>query len=262
MKKILITNDDGVYSSGIHAAYEAIKDLGKIYVVAPATQKSGVGRALSIFEPIRVFKTRVNGIDAYAVGGTPTDSVIIGIYAVIQEIPDLIISGINFGENLSTEAITTSGTVGAALEGATQGSPSIAISMEVEDQTEKFHLGFIKKDFAVPIKILRQLARKVLKQKLPDGVDILNVNIPKGVRGDTPVKITRLARRVFTTSVDKRLDPRGRPYYWIDGTEFGGAEEGTDVHALKNGFISVTPITLDCTARIDLRILNQWMEVD
>ena len=261
MKKILLTNDDGIYSSGIHAAYEALSDLGEVFMVAPATQKSGVGRALSIFEPIRVFQTRVNGIEAYAVGGTPTDSVIIGIYAIIGEIPDLVVSGFNLGENLSTEAITTSGTVGAALEGATQGSPAIAISIEVEDQGDKFHFGYMQKDFEIPKQILKRIARAVLKKGLPEGVDLLNVNIPKEVSEDPEIEITRLARRIFRTSVDERFDPRGRPYYWIDGKEFESSEPGTDIHAVKSGKISITPVSLDCTSRIDFEVLKKWMEV-
>ncbi len=260
-RKILLTNDDGIYSSGIHAAYEALSDLGDVYMVAPATQKSGVGRALSIFEPIRVFKTRVNGVEAYAVGGTPTDAVIIGIYAIIGERPDLVVSGFNLGENLSTEAITTSGTVGAALEGATQGSPSIAISIEVEDQGDKFHFGFMKKDFEVPKKILKKIAGRVLRKGIPEGVDVLNINIPRNVTENSEVEITRLARRIFNTSVEERFDPRGRPYYWIDGKEFQDSESGTDIHAIRMGKISITPVSLDCTSRIDFKLLKRWMEV-
>ncbi len=261
LKKILLTNDDGIYSSGIHAAYEALDDLGDVFMVAPATQKSGVGRALSIFEPIRVFKTRVNDIEAYAVAGTPTDAVIIGIYAIIGEKPDLVVSGFNMGENVSTEAITTSGTVGAALEGATQGSPSMAISIEVEDQGDKFHFGFMKKDFEVPKQILKRIAGAILKKGIPEGVDVLNINIPRNATEDSEIEITRLARRIFNTSVDERFDPRGRPYYWIDGKEFEDSEPGTDIHAIRTGKISITPVSLDCTSRIDFKLLRKWMEV-
>jgi 5'/3'-nucleotidase SurE len=130
---ILITNDDGVASSGLLAAYEAVKDLGEVYVVAPATHQSAMGRSMTLFEPLRVSKLSFSDTTAYSVNGTPTDSVIIGMFVVLDRKPDLVISGINVGENLSAEA-TTSGTIGAALEATNQGVPAIAVSMRVEDE--------------------------------------------------------------------------------------------------------------------------------
>ncbi len=156
--KILITNDDGLYSAGLKASYEALCDLGEVFAVAPLVQKSGVGRSMSIMEPIRVYEVNVNGIEIFAVDGTPTDAVVIGIHEIIGEVPDITISGINLGENLSTEAVTTSGTVCAALEAATQGSNAIAISMELPD-TDKFELFFKPYDFTMQ----RKFCRKLLK---------------------------------------------------------------------------------------------------
>ena len=134
---ILLTNDDGVNSLGIWAAYEALAPIADVTVVAPATQQSAVGRSISIFEPIRANKIKINGIHAWAVAGKPTDAVIIGLYA-LKLAPALVVSGINIGENLSYESIMTSGTMGAALEASNQGTKGIAFSLQVEDQGDKF----------------------------------------------------------------------------------------------------------------------------
>jgi 5'-nucleotidase len=253
MNKILLTNDDGVYSTGLKAAYDSVCDLGEVTVVAPATQKSGVGRGISIFEPLRVSVANINGIKAYAVAGTPTDSVIIGLFKILKKHPDLVLSGFNIGENISTDTVTTSGTIGAALEAASYGIPALAASIQVIDEGDKFddHREY-SYDFEVGIKIVNRIAKKVIHKGLPDGVNLLNINIPKHATMDTEIEITRLAPKIFITGVEERFDPRGRPYYWINGDLIRDAEEGTDVKAvMKKGHISVTPLTLDSTARVD-----------
>ncbi len=254
MPKILITNDDGFYSAGLKASYEALKDLGEVYVVAPLVQKSAVGRSMSVMEPIRVSEVRINDMRVYAVDGTPTDAVIIGIYEIIGEVPDLVVSGINLGENLSTEAVTTSGTVGAALEASSQGAPAIAISQEMDD-SEKFEFTFKPFDFSLAKKVLKTLAKIVLDRGMPEGVDVLNVNVPAKFEGG--IEVTRLAKRLYRTRVERRLDPRGRSYYWITGDEVEDAEEGTDIHAIRSGKISITPITIDLTANVES--LRRWL---
>lgn len=253
MKNILVTNDDGVYSAGIRAAYNSVKDLGNVTVCAPSMQQSGVGRSISIFEPLRINSVRINEIDMYAIGGTPTDSVILGIFAVMKQMPDLILSGFNIGENISTDTITTSGTIGAALEGASHGIPAIAASIEVKDQKEKFDDNWeYKYDFEIGVRIIKRICANVLKFGLPEKVDLLNINIPHGVEEDTEIDITRLARKVFRTAVEERHDPRGKPYYWIAGDLILEDDEGTDVNALsQNRHISVTPVALDATSPID-----------
>ena len=261
MTKILLTNDDGVYSTGLKAAYDSVHDLGEVVVVAPNSQKSGVGRGISIFEPLRVSVANVNGFKAHAVAGTPTDSVIIGIFSIIKELPDLVLSGFNIGENVSTDTVTTSGTIGAALEAASYGIPSIAASIQVIDEGDKFddHSTY-EYDFDVVVKIVNRVAKKVLEKGLPDGVDLLNINIPTHATMDTEIEITKLARKIFQTGVEERHDPRGRPYYWINGELIKDAEEGTDVKAvMKHGHISITPLTLDSTARIDLSEINDLL---
>jgi 5'-nucleotidase len=243
---ILLTNDDGVTSVGLWAAYEALAPLADVTVVAPAAQQSAVGRSISIFEPIRANKIVLNGIPAWSVAGKPTDAVIIGLFALKLK-PTLIVSGINIGENLSYESIMTSGTVGAALEASNQGTKGIAFSLQVEDQGDKFddprHHGH---DFDAAKKVVRDIVSRVLDKGFSEHADIINVNIPSTVKGG--YEITRLARKLFHTGVEKRLDPRGRPYFWINGPLIDDAEEGTDVHAIHKGNVSITPITLDCTA--------------
>jgi len=249
--RILITNDDGVASSGLRAAYEAVKDLGEVFVVAPATQQSAVGRSMTLFEPLRIGRLPFGDTTAYSVNGTPTDSVIIGLFVVLEgRRPDLVISGINVGENLSAEAATTSGTIGAALEAANQGVPAIAASMRVEDEGDKFVDTGRLRNYAAAQFVIRRLAQCVLAGAMPPGVDVLNVNVPGDATVDTPVVATRLARQMYHTRVHHRQDPRGRSYYWIDGAVVEDAVEGTDLHVmLKKGQISVTPLTLDMTAK-------------
>ncbi|MFP3909339.1 MAG: 5'/3'-nucleotidase SurE [Archaeoglobaceae archaeon] len=254
MTVILLTNDDGVYSAGLRASYEALKDLGDVYVVSPAVQKSAVGRSISIMEPIRVSEVSIDGMEAYAVDGTPTDSVIIGIHEIIKRVPDVVVCGINIGENISSESVTTSGTVGAALEAATQDAPSIAVSLQVPD-IEKFESFSQKFDFTLAKKVLAAVVKKV-NRGMPRGVDVLNVNIPLDFSGG--LEVTYLARRLYRTRIEERLDPRGRKYYWIDGVEIEDEKEGTDLQALRKGKVSITPITLDSTARVDLEDLKRW----
>jgi 5'-nucleotidase len=202
--RILITNDDGVNSSGLLAAYEAVRDLGDATIVAPATQQSAVGRSMTLFEPLRLSRLKVNGTTAYSVSGTPTDAVIIGMFVVMDEKPDLVISGFNVGENLSTEAATTSGTIGAALEAAGQGVPAIAVSIRVEDEGDKFADTNYKRDYGVAIGVVKRLAQCVLAGKLPEGVDVLNVNVPAHAKPDTDIIVTKLARKMYNTRVHSR----------------------------------------------------------
>ena len=243
---ILLTNDDGVSSVGLWAAYEALAPIADVTVVAPATQQSAVGRSISIFEPLRASHIVMNGIPAWSVAGKPTDAVIIGLYALKLN-PTLIVSGINIGENLSFESIMTSGTVGAALEGSNQGTKGIAFSLQVEDQGDKFDdPRYNGQNFDAAKRIVRDVVSRILAQEFCPHADVINVNIPSLVKGG--YEVTRLARKLFHTGVEKRFDPRGRPYFWINGPLIEDAEEGTDVHAIRKGNISVTPITLDCTA--------------
>jgi len=251
---ILIVNDDGISSPGIRAAVEAVKGIDDVVVVAPAVQQSGVGRSVSLFSPVSISKGKIAGAEAYSISGTPVDAVISGIYGILEETPDLLISGINVGENMSSE-VTTSGTVGAALEGASQGVPSIAISIHSTEAIKFVSMEYAV-DFSVAKKVLKKLAKSVLKNGLPKDVDLLNVNIPTKIK-NMDVEITRLARRMYTTSVEERRDPRGRVYYWITGEPIDDAEVGTDVHTVRvDRRISITPLKLDFTSCENLEDLN------
>ncbi|WP_456396469.1 5'/3'-nucleotidase SurE [Thermococcus sp.] len=253
MAKILITNDDGIYSRGLRAAVEAVQDLGEVYVVAPLFQRSASGRAMTLHRPIRAKLVDVPGAErAYGLDGMPVDCVIFAVARFGGF--DLAISGINLGENLSTE-ITVSGTASAAIEAATHGIPSVAISLEVD---WKKTLGDGKGiDFSAASHFLHRIAKSVLEEGLPEGVDMLNVNVPSDATPGTPVVLTRLARRMFRPTVEERIDPKGNPYYWVVGRRCEKFELGTDAYALKvERKVSVTPINIDMTARVDFEELR------
>ncbi len=255
--KILITNDDGIYSKGLRAAVNALGELGEVYVVAPLFQRSASGRAMTLHRPIRAKRVEISGAKvAYGIDGTPTDCVIFAIARFGNF--DLAVSGINLGENLSTE-ITVSGTASAAIEAATHGIPSIAISLEVE---WKKTLGDGEGvNFSVASHFLRKIARAVLENGLPEGVDMLNVNVPSDATPETPIAITRLAKRSYSPTIEERIDPRGYPYYWIVGRKCEKFEPGTDTYALKvERKVSVTPINIDMTARVDFNVVKGRLE--
>lgn len=255
---ILITNDDGVNSSGIMATKKAVEGLAKIRVVAPATQQSGIGHALTLFEPIRVSSvTLTDGGHAFSVSGTPTDAVILGIYQLTEEKPELVISGINIGENLGKSELSTSGTIGAAMEAAVHGIPALSVSLQVTRGDIKFHDGHVDVDFTHAQRMVRRVTQQILKKGLPKGVDFLNLNIPSHPHNDQ-IKITNLGERMYRVHITERLDPRGRPYYWIDGDPVEDDMEGTDVHSLKiENTTTLTPVSLDCTAPLDL--MENWL---
>lgn len=257
--RILITNDDGVNSSGIIAAKRSVENLGVIDIVAPATQQSGIGHALTLFEPIRVTSTNLaDGTEAYSVSGTPTDAVLVGIFEIAANKPDLIISGINVGENLGMSELTTSGTIGAAMEAAAHDIPAISVSLQVTRGDIKFHDGHVDVDFTHAQKITERVARIISEKGLPDGVDFVNLNIPSSPESDN-IKLTSLGKRMYRVHIQKRLDPRGRPYYWIDGDPVENDDPGTDVHVLRNeNCATLTPISLNQTSNMDL--MRKWFE--
>jgi 5'-nucleotidase len=254
MKSILIVNDDGINSQGIKAAAEAVKDLGKITIVAPKKQKSGVGRSLSLRKPLPVEKVEINDFSSYSVDGTPVDSVIVGLFALLKQPPDLLISGINLGENMSSE-ITTSGTVCAAIEGANHDIPSIAISLHLE---EKFKFGKGSDvDFTLSKDALRSVSKKILENGLPKNVDLLNINVPNPHSMRTGIKVTKLAHRMYSAKVKRMDEPFGGSSYLIDGDAIFNAKPGTDVYAVRvENSISVTPLTLDFTAHDGIKDLE------
>ena len=232
MPRILVTNDDGIYSEGIRKLAQALRPLGEVIVVAPDREQSAASHALTLNRPLRMLQLQEK---EWIVDGTPTDCVNLAVLKLLKNSrPDIVVSGINFGPNLGDD-VTYSGTISAAFEGALLNIPSIALSALVGE-------GF---SFDRCAKFAFELTRHLLGQPRDPGI-ILNVNFPLGeFRG---VKVTRLGKRVYSEGVIERLDPRGRKYYWIGGdapTWHPG--EGTDFEAVQNGFVSITPLHLDLT---------------
>src|SRR6185295_18303088 len=228
-KRILVTNDDGVFSEGIKLLAKSLSALGEVVVVAPDREQSATGHALTLARPLRMQRIEENW---YAVDGTPTDCVNLALLHLMKDDPPaLVCSGINFGLNLGDD-VTYSGTVSATFEGTLLGIPSVAFSQEVGEGFS-FHPAA---DFA------RRLIEILLGEELPRDL-LLNVNIPAGpIQG---VSFTRLGRRVYKQSVVEKLDPRGRKYYWIAGTPQWERATGTAFEAVTQSRVSVTPLHLD-----------------
>jgi 5'-nucleotidase len=237
MTRILVTNDDGVRSKGIHALAEALAGLGEVTVVAPTREASAIGHALTLHHPLRLEHLR----DAvYALDGTPTDCVNIAVSSVLRGLPDLVVSGINKGLNVGDD-VTYSGTVSGALEGALLGVSSIAVSLQQGQQK-----GPADWDFSRAAAVAREVAARVLASGLPSRT-FLNVNVPrvepKGIR------LTVQGARNHATTVTERHDPRGRAYYWIgEGQDEWLTNGRSDYEAISAGYVSVTPLQSDMTA--------------
>ena len=256
--KALISNDDGITASGILAAKKAVDELCETYVVAPEHQQSGIGHALTLNEPLRINeRTLRDGSKGYGVTGTPTDAVTLALFEIMDEKPDIMISGINTGFNLGKAELTTSGTIGAAIEAASFNIPAIAISQEVTRDDIKFDTGEVEIDFDFAGKMLKKIAKIILKKGLPEGIDLLNVNIPANPINEE-FEVVTLGKRMYVPIVEKRLDPREKPYYWIGGDPYESDVPGTDGHALrKYQKTTVTPLKIDLTS--DMSLLKEWL---
>lgn len=194
----------------------------------------------------------------YGVNGTPTDAVTIGLFEILDKKPDIMISGINTGFNIGKAELTTSGTLGAAMEAASFGIPTIAISQEVTQDDVKFENGKVEVDFDFAVKMLNKLAKIVLKKGLPEGIDLLNVNIPVNP-SDDEFEVVELGNRMYFPVVEQRLDPRGKPYYWIDGEPYEFNEPGSDGYELKiKQKTTITPLKIDLTG--DMSLIKEWLK--
>jgi len=252
-KHILVTNDDGVLAPGLLALAQEMRKLGKVSILAPDHNWSGGGHVKTLDRALRVKEVRLaDGTQAFASDGAPSDCVALATLGYFKEPIDLVVSGINAGANLGHD-VTYSGTVTAAMEAIIANVPGIAISLETIEE----HIGDIDYDPAA------RIARKIVQQVIENGFShetLLNVNVPllpeEKIRG---IKITRQGLRVYHSRLDERTDPRARPYYWIGGdAPTGVPERGTDVGALAEGFVSITPLQLDLTAYRTLTDLNTW----
>jgi 5'-nucleotidase len=245
MPRILVTNDDGHFSPGIHALAAALRPLGDVVIVAPQTEASAVGHALTLRRPLRVEHVS-DGV--YSVDGTPTDCVNIAIDQILTHKPDLIVSGINKGFNIGDD-VTYSGTVAGALEGALLGFQAIAVSQQYSQDSS---------DFTPAAEFAARLAERMLRQPLPMRT-FLNVNVPLGpIAG---VRTTVQARRNHITKVARRLDPRGRPYFWIEeASDDWELDEASDHYAVNAGYISVTPLQPDLTDQNAMVLLDELVK--
>jgi 5'-nucleotidase len=249
-KLILVTNDDSVSAKGIHALAEVASSYGRVVVVAPDKAQSGMGHAITINHPLRLNQVDLFGeIEAYSCSGTPVDCVKLAIYEVLHRKPDLILSGINHGENSSTNVLY-SGTMSAAIEGAMEGISSIGFSLADYEADA---------DFSATKHFASQLIEKALNLEFPKGV-CLNVNVPKLNKSEIKgFKICKQAHAFWADRFDKRKDQFGRTYFWLTG-EFSDVDKrpDTDLHALKDGYVSVVPTLYDLTAYNEINHFENW----
>ena len=252
MVHILVTNDDGVFAPGLLALAREMQKIARVTILAPDRNWSSSGHVKTLSRPLRVKEVLLDGgIPALASDGAPSDCVAIALLGFIKEEIDLVVSGINPVANLGSD-LTYSGTVTAVMEAMVFGKPGIAFSIDGLSGPPEF-------DFSEPAGICRKIVSNVLEQGLPPGV-LLNVNLPylpeKEIKG---YQVTRQGKRVYRDLLDARIDPMGRPYYWIGGeVPTGVPDDGTDIGALFDGYISITPIHLDLTAHPWIDRLKDW----
>lgn len=260
MKQILITNDDGYEAVGLKALVEALKDVAKVTVVAPATEKSACGHSLTLTRPLRLVSI---DDDFYKVDdGTPTDCVFISLNNLFKDgyKPDLVVSGINIGANMG-EDITYSGTASGAMEAVLQGIPAIAISQVCRDRCQDVKSGW---DFALAKETIKELALKILENGFPLGERrFLNVNIPPIEPNECKgMKITNAGYREYGNDTHRHLNPRGEEYYWIGLHPLiwqPSPTNSSDFDVIKDNYVSITPIKLDMTSYEDIKTLEGWV---
>ena len=250
--RILISNDDGIYSGGIRALTEGLVKNNEVYVVAPDRERSATGHSLTLHRPLRMDEVHhlpdVKG--AFETDGTPSDCVKIAIGAILKEPPQIVVSGINHGPNMGTDVLY-SGTVSAAMEGAIFNIPSIAVSLADHKP----------QDFSAAVFFISKLLNYIGQIKFPDRT-LLNVNIPALPLSEIAgVEITKLGIRPYNDYFEKRVDPRGKTYYWLAGEAIEEDElPGTDVYAVRNNQISITPVTIHMTNDKMLSELKEWIK--
>jgi len=246
MPLILVTNDDGVHSPGLISLFDVMKNLGDVYVIAPDRERSAVSHALTMHRPLRVEELRDH---VYHINGTPTDCIAVGVNKILPERPAFVVSGINKGANLGDD-ITYSGTVSAAIESTIMGIPAFAVSLAIQKQTKSLH-------FETASNIALEIGKYILDSSLPYDT-LLNVNVPDvhapGIKG---IKLTRQGKRVYNDSIQETFDPHGEKHYWIGGGQpYWEHGEDTDIQAVQDNYVSITPIHLDLTNYEALKFLK------
>lgn len=244
--KIMVTNDDGISAPGIIALAAALRPLGRLAVVAPDREQSAISHAITLHHPLRAEQ---RGDDIFAVSGTPTDCVNLGIHNLLDFRPDLVVSGINRGANMGDD-VTYSGTVSAAMEATLMGIPAVAISLATSSEGA---------NYAAAAAFICSIIRRILAEGLPPDT-FLNINVP-----DLPAEhlkapvITRQGKKRYQGAIVDKIDPRGKQYYWIGSMEPTYDDvEGTDFAAVSRGHISITPLHLDLTNYASLDVLRGW----
>ena len=252
--RILLTNDDGIEAPGINALRKALSSLGELTVIAPDRERSASGLGITIHTPLRAYKMDYDDCTAYAVTGTPADCVKLALNELMDIPPDIVVSGINSGANLGTDVLY-SGTVSAAIEGAIAGLPSIAVSLVFDEKRTM--------DYESAAQVACRLVNKVIKNGLPEET-MLNINVPNTENIENiDFKITRLGIRKYEDSIKKRVDPRGREYYWIAGRINDidcnrNKQICTDISAIAENKVSITPIHLELTNYKAIENLLTW----
>lgn len=247
---ILLTNDDGVHAEGLLALKKALSEFAKVYILAPDRPRSACGHSITLHKPLRVSNVKLaDGSQAIASNGTPSDCVSLALLGVVEAKIDMVISGINHGPNLGWD-LTYSGTVSAAMEAAIAGVKSIAVSVTSYDNNV---------NYVTAANFTASLAKIYIDKTLPVNT-LLNINVPN--LSETKIKgieITRQGKKRYSSFIEKRTDPVGRTYYWLSGDEPTEApEKGTDVNAIMNGKISVTPVHLDLTDDYSVSAIKDW----
>ena len=244
MTRILLTNDDGIHSDGLITLERALRELGDVYVVAPAAEMSGASHSLTLARPLRI---RQIDDSHWTVDGTPTDCVTLALHKILEEDerPHVCVSGINHGGNLGDDA-TYSGTVAGALEATILGVPGLAVSLVAREHF----------DFTEAARFAVLGTKKILSEGLPEGT-LLNMNVPQGeIKG---VQVTRQGIKNARPVITEHIDPRGKPYFWIGEQYFrSNAEDGTDYRAIEEGYVSITPLKSDMTDHALLSSLESW----
>lgn len=248
---IAITNDDGILAPGIRALWTELSKIGEVAVVAPDSERSACSQSITVHHPIRVdqYETGQPGVIAWSINGTPTDCMKIALETLLPWKPDIVVSGINNGSNLGTDVLY-SGTVSAAIEASLHGLPAIAVSLADRQSN----------DFSVAAAYIGNLLKKgIAKESWPKHT-LLNINVPPlsqdKIKGTA---ITKLGNISYDNIFEKRQDPRGRVYYWMAGTvQDVGNEPDSDVEAVKEGYISVTPVHFDLTNYAIMDMVKQW----
>lgn len=242
---ILVTNDDGIHSPALRELQSVLRAFGEVTVIAPDRNQSATSHSLTLHRPLRIHP---HGDAVYSVDGTPTDCVLIAFHGLLVERPDLVISGINLGPNMG-EDVFYSGTVAAAIEGALQGVPAMAASLVTRGEP----------DFREPAEIVGHVLSQVLARGTPERW-LLNLNLPHRRRAElTGLELTRLGSRVYEDTLVRKVDPRGKDYFWIGGEDpVWNPEPGTDYHAVHEGRVSLTPLQLGLTDARAIVDMQRW----